>query len=220
MTPQESQILQDFLTQLEQAKGVAKDPQAEALIAAAVAKQPDAPYLLVQRALLVEQALNAAKAQIAELQKQQASSAAGGSSFLNSGSTWGRPNADAIRPAAPPSTAPQTAPPSNAPQAAPQAARPSLLGGGGGSFLGTVAATAAGVAGGAFLFQGIENLMGHHGTGSGFLSQSAPEGNTAIDKDYAADSSKDSSDVADDGSDDADIVADDGFDSGGDDSFA
>jgi len=30
-----------------------------------------------------------------------------------------------------------------------------------GSFLGNAAATAAGVAGGAFLFQGLENLFGH-----------------------------------------------------------
>lgn len=38
-----------------------------------------------------------------------------------------------------------------------------------GSFLGTAAATAAGVAGGAFLFQGIESLLGHHGSGGGFF---------------------------------------------------
>jgi hypothetical protein len=35
-----------------------------------------------------------------------------------------------------------------------------------GSFLGQAATTAAGVAAGAFLFQGIESLMGHHGYGS------------------------------------------------------
>lgn len=39
--------------------------------------------------------------------------------------------------------------------------------------LGNIAATAAGVAGGAFLFQGIENLMSHHRSGSGFLDQPA-----------------------------------------------
>jgi hypothetical protein len=38
-----------------------------------------------------------------------------------------------------------------------------------GSFLGTAAATAAGIAGGAFLFQGLESLLGHHDSGSGFL---------------------------------------------------
>jgi hypothetical protein len=36
-----------------------------------------------------------------------------------------------------------------------------------GSFLGSAAATAAGVAGGAFLFHGMESLMGHHGYGPG-----------------------------------------------------
>jgi hypothetical protein len=41
------------------------------------------------------------------------------------------------------------------------------VGGGFSSFLGQAAATAAGVAGGEFLFQGIENMFGHHG-GGGF----------------------------------------------------
>jgi hypothetical protein len=44
------------------------------------------------------------------------------------------------------------------------------MGGGFSSFLGQAAATAAGVAGGEFLFQGIENMFGHHGGfgGGGF----------------------------------------------------
>ena len=49
MTAKESQMLQDFLTQLTQANGIAKDPEADALINAAVSRQPDAAYLLVQR---------------------------------------------------------------------------------------------------------------------------------------------------------------------------
>jgi hypothetical protein len=47
MTPQESQMLQEFLTQLTQAKGIAKDSEADALIRAAMSQQPDAGYLLV-----------------------------------------------------------------------------------------------------------------------------------------------------------------------------
>jgi len=44
-----------------------------------------------------------------------------------------------------------------------------------GSFLGSAAATAAGVAAGAFLFQGIENLMGHHDHGGGAFSDTASD---------------------------------------------
>jgi hypothetical protein len=45
-----------------------------------------------------------------------------------------------------------------------------MSGGGGGSFLGNVASTAAGVVAGSFLFQGIESLLGHHhGAGSSWM---------------------------------------------------
>ena len=69
-------------------------------------------------------------------------------------------------------------------------AKPGFLSGGAGSILGTVAATAAGVAGGAFLFQGIENLMGHHGN-VGTQGQNGFAGlgpaNTRVNNHYAAD---------------------------------
>ena len=52
MSPQDSQMLHDFLSQLIQARGIQKDPEADALIQRAVAQQPDAAYLLVQSALL------------------------------------------------------------------------------------------------------------------------------------------------------------------------
>ena len=70
MSPQDSQMLHDFLSQLIQARGIQKDPEAYALIQRAVAQQPDAAYLLVQRALLLEQALNNAKERIASLENQ------------------------------------------------------------------------------------------------------------------------------------------------------
>ncbi|MGO4610594.1 DUF2076 family protein, partial [Variovorax sp. 2RAF20] len=70
MTPQDTQALDNFLTQLTQARLQAKDPQAAAMIADAVARQPDAAYLLVQRAMLLDHALADARAQIAGLQQQ------------------------------------------------------------------------------------------------------------------------------------------------------
>lgn len=210
MSPQETQALQDFLQQLTQVRGISKDAQADAMIRAAVAQQPDAAYLLVQRALLMEQALNATKAQVAALQSQvqslQAGAAGGGREpgFLD-GNAWGHApaaaRAQAAAPAYVPATAPAPAPVAPAYQAAP-AQSSGFFGGGMGSMLGTVAATAAGVAGGAFLYQGIEHLFGGN-SGSSFAHQnglSAPVENienTTVNNYYGSDGDRDSkSDLA------------------------
>ena len=169
MSPQEIQSLQDFLNQLTQVRGIAKDPQADVLIANAVARQPDAAYLLVQRAMLVEQALNNAKTQIASLQSQmQATQSAPARSFFDA-NAWGNTPAPAPMMASAP--APMQTPAAPVMQSPAPAASPGFFGSGIGSVLGTVATTAAGVAGGAFLFQGIEHLM-HPDGGTGFMNQS------------------------------------------------
>ena len=62
MTPQEQQLLEDFLQRLSAVQGVSKDPQADALIQQQLAGHPDALYLLVQRSLLQQHALDSAKA--------------------------------------------------------------------------------------------------------------------------------------------------------------
>jgi hypothetical protein len=74
MAPQDTQLLQDFLDQLTRAQVGTKDRDAQTLIARAFAQQPDAAYLVVQRALLLEQALKQARDQIAQLQQPQSSS--------------------------------------------------------------------------------------------------------------------------------------------------
>jgi hypothetical protein len=162
MTPQEQQLLDDFLLRLAAASGVAKDPQADALIHQRLAGQPDALYLLVQRSLLQQHALDNAKAQITQLQAQVAAQQGGGSFLGGQPSAWG-----ATPPPIPPQAQPQPVAPSwkdrlfgsgapPQPSAAP-------------SFLASAATTAAGVAGGMFLFDGIENLLGgHHGGGGLF----------------------------------------------------
>ena len=182
MTPQENDKLQQFLSQLNQAQGVQRDPEADAMISAAVARQPDAAYLLVQRTLLQDQALQVAQARIAELEKQaQAPAPAPAASVLGGADAWGnsaRTRTDAVAAPATPSAYPSAgaaplAPASQPGNPAAVAAQPKggflggMGGGGGSSFLGTMAATAAGVAGGAFLFQGIGNLMGNHGAKDG-----------------------------------------------------
>jgi len=156
MNSQERNQLSQFLNQLNEVKLTQKDAEAEALIRDAVAKHPDAAYLLVQRALLQDQALTAAKAQIAELQNQlQAGASPQRGGFLGN-DPWAQPanNSGAV-PGAGNYQMPRGAAPAQA---------PGFFGGGGGSFLGNVATTAAGVVAGSFLFQGIESLMGHHGS--------------------------------------------------------
>ncbi|PXV61418.1 hypothetical protein SAMN04487785_104228 [Dyella jiangningensis] len=184
MTPQEQQLLEDFLQRLVAAGSVGKDAQADALIRQRLASQPDALYLLVQRSLLQQQALDSAKAQIAQLQAQLASQQGGGS-FLGGkppSPAWG-----AVPPPMPQQPMPQQPAPSwrdrlfGAAPAQPAPAAP--------SFLSQAATTAAGVAGGMFLFDGIENLLGGH-HGGGFLGGGQPtvvenitENNTYYDGD-------------------------------------
>ena len=78
MTPQESQLLKDFLAQLEAVRGVPKDAEAEALIKQAAGRQPDALYLLVQRSIMQDQAVEAASARITALEKEVAELKAAG----------------------------------------------------------------------------------------------------------------------------------------------
>ena len=73
MTPQEKQQLEQFLVQLTHVGYVDKDPQAAEAIAAAFSQQPDAPYLTVQRCLLLNEALIEAHTRIAELEAREAS---------------------------------------------------------------------------------------------------------------------------------------------------
>lgn len=73
MSPQEKQQLDEFLVQLTHVGYVDKDPQAAEAIAAAFSQQPDAPYLTVQRCLLLNEALIEAHARIAELEAREAS---------------------------------------------------------------------------------------------------------------------------------------------------
>ncbi|QOY95474.1 DUF2076 family protein [Massilia sp. UMI-21] len=156
MSPSDSQQLHDFLTQLIQARGIHKDPGADALIQRAVVQQPDAAYLLVQRALLMEQALDSARAQIAALESQlqhQPSQSSGG--FLDPNS-WGR-RRHAGHPQSEHMHYQHTSPGSIG------RSMGGFLGGGGGGSLGSIAATAVGVAAGSFLFHGLDNMFHDHG---------------------------------------------------------
>jgi hypothetical protein len=241
MTPQEAKPLQDFLAQLTQVGSVEKDPEAASLIAEAIAKQPDAGYLLVQRSMLLSQALESAQATITQLQAElanRANSALSGSSrFLDPASAWGR---SASVPAAGSATSslqnssyssqtssqlasqvntqPSLAAGGQQSAQGQSPARSGFFGGGGGSFLGNIAATAAGVAGGAFLFQGIENMMGHH-NGSNLSGQNGIAGtnanaseNTTNNNLYEPDGSSKTSDASAQTSSSAENYEDNGMD--------
>jgi len=129
MTPDERQILQAFLSDLSGTTNVAKDPEADAMIRSAVQSNPDALYLLVQHAILSDQALHAAQAQLGA-QSQPATSflPQGGSPWVGQGG-------------------------------APVASSPFGGNSGLGGFLRGMGTMAAGVAAGDFLAQGIENIF-------------------------------------------------------------
>jgi len=154
MNPQEKVQLEQFLQQLNSTQAGAKDSDADSLIAESIKRQPDASYLLVQRAMGLEMALQVAQKQMAEMQAKidQANPANKPSSgFLSSINSWGR--------AAPTQGAPANAMPAARP--ATGAAQPSAWGSG---MLGAIATTAIGVVAGSMLYQGIQSMMGHNST--------------------------------------------------------
>lgn len=140
MTPDERTLLQRFLGDLVQTRGVAKDPEAAEMIDQALRASPDAGYLLVQHAIMSDQALHAAQDQIASLQQQ----------------------AGAGVPATQPASFLPSAPAAWSPPPAAQyvGSGPFSSGGGLGSFLRNAGTMAAGVAGGDLLFEGISSLFG------------------------------------------------------------
>jgi hypothetical protein len=183
MNATERDQLQQFLTALRQTRADPKDPIADALIREAVALQADAAYLLVQRAMGLGLALDAAQERIQQLEAQCAEQAArllsastvapAASSFLMSGAqAWGRSTVAAAVPSpAPAASSVPTQSRAVASGAAPQA---SAWGGG---LMAQVATTAAGVVAGGLLFQGVQSLMGHHNqsTPPGSPQSAAPE---------------------------------------------
>lgn len=187
MTSQEQQLLQDLCARLALTQGQPKDIQADAELRRGLSNAPDAVYWLAQRTLMLEQALQQAQQQIGELQQAQQIQSQSGSSFLSGGlgTHFGRAPERPADDGYAASTQPQyQSPPPFQPAAQPAGWRDRFFGGGspraaaapsyaqpaasaGGSFLGNAAAAAAGVAGGMFLFNGLENLMGNHHASSG-----------------------------------------------------
>ncbi|MGC1302482.1 MAG: DUF2076 family protein [Caulobacteraceae bacterium] len=150
MTPDERSLLQQFLYDLGQTWGATKDQEADAMIAQVMRNNPDAMYLLVQHAILADQALQAVRTQIEQMEQQVASQVPVQSSFLGGGQQtpqpgWNQgPNPGGWNPSEPPPGQPQS---------------PLSANGGLGSFMRSAGTMAAGVAGGEFLAQGLSNLF-------------------------------------------------------------
>jgi uncharacterized protein len=203
MTPQEQQLVADLFDRLASLEDQRRDPDAERLIREGLGRAPNAVYALVQTALVQDEALKRANARIEELESAIAAPAESSGSFLDSvrnmisgrdqprasvpsvqpggmGSSgvWGPRPDDGQAQGYPPQSYPQGYSPPGYQQAGYPPAGP---GAGGGSFLGTAAATVAGVVGGAMLLNGIRSMMGGHeshagGLGSGGQSPGLPWG--------------------------------------------
>ena len=181
MTPQEKDLIAQLFSRLPPPTEP-RDPEADALIGQTLRQRPDAPYFLAQTVLIQEMALAQAQQRIADLERQLASAQAApappsqppsflgralhGATPATSPSTSGPWGAAPAAAPAPPNSGvwSQTggAPASASPYAVAPAGYPMPWGAGGGGFLRQAATTAAGVAGGALLFEGIQSLFGPH----------------------------------------------------------
>ena len=178
MTPQEREMITILLDRLNKTEGQLRDPEAEKLIREMTAGRPDAPYSLVQTVLIQDLSLHNAQSRITDLETQltetkRASSAPpsflGGPSFLGDVFGHSEPSigvqTSSVPPSGPGTGSPLAATPqpgyapeqSSAARSTPGAG---LMGDGG--FLRSAATTAAGIAGGALLFEGIQSMFGHH----------------------------------------------------------
>ncbi len=191
MTPQERELLSGLFERIGGTAAAPRDREADAFISEAVRAMPHAPYVMAQTVLVQDEALKAATARIQELEarmaEQERDRSAEPGSFLGGigkslfgdgqrrtgsgvpavgsgqaaqpyaeppGSVWGRGSLG---------VAPQNAGMNQAPAQGPWAGQAAA--GAGGGFLRSAMTTAAGVAGGALLFSGIQSLMNSHGSG-------------------------------------------------------
>jgi uncharacterized protein len=177
MTLQEKELLTRFLEQLKDARAGSKDLEAEALIKEASARQPDGAYLLVQRAIQLEQLLAASQAEVQKLksEREAAPAASRGSSFLNENYAWGRQ----ANPGSAPIPGTRQGPLASPQQVAATSAAPAQRGSWGGGLFGNIAATAAGVVAGSFLFQGIQGLMNRDDAQTASTPNALPEQHAA-----------------------------------------
>jgi hypothetical protein len=182
MTPQERQMVDELFDRLAKLESAPRDPDAAAAINQALRKAPNAIYALVQTVLLQDEALKRANSRIEELEGAGGGEQQPSGGFLDTmrDAIFGQNQPRGSVPNVPPGGRPVW----NSGQAMQQAQPPGQYGqapynqpygqapmGGGGSFLGTAAAAAAGMVGGSLLLGSIRSMMG--GSQHGFGDQAA-----------------------------------------------
>ncbi|WP_028695068.1 DUF2076 domain-containing protein [Pseudomonas cremoricolorata] len=189
MNTEEQRLIDGLFGRIRQAEDPAqpRDAQAQACIEEHLRQQPAAPYYMAQAILVQEAALKRldeqnkqlqAELQQAKAESRDSSNAGGGgggflSSLFGSNNRQAAPSSAAAAPSQAPARpasqapngggwrdGPQSAAPAAA-QAAPGAPAAAPARGAAGSFLGGAMQTAAGVAGGVLLAQGISSLFSH-----------------------------------------------------------
>ncbi|RDV04900.1 DUF2076 domain-containing protein [Undibacter mobilis] len=181
MTPQERQMIDELFDKLAKLETMPRDASAERAIAEASQRAPHALYALTQTVLVQDEALKQAEARIRELSGEAEAPASGG--FLDSMRNalgGGRGSVPSVRAGGASDSRWNTggalapAQPASPFNAAPQAQAP----GGGPSFLGTAAATAAGVIGGSLLFNALGGMFGGHHSGSAMADVPRDQGSS------------------------------------------
>ena len=248
MTPQEHQLVDDLFDRLAKLETAPRDPDAERIIMAGLKRAPNAVYGLVQTALVQDEALKRADAKIRELSGEAEPQAQGGFLDTMRNALMGTSHTSVPSVSAPAAGATGGPDPrwnqggtyqsggyqAGGPAGTAAGYAPSPGPGGGGSFLGTAAASAAGMIGGALLLNSISSMFGNHGNASasnaGAPLASSPWDNGASNGSLAQDAGLNDIGSSPQGSDaqsvglfdtpddtsDADIGNDFGGDSGGD----
>ena len=188
MTPQERQLVEDLFDRLERLEATPRDAEAELAIAEGLRRAPHAIYPLVQTVLVQDEALKRADARIRELSGEEPDASDRGG-FLDSmrEALTRRSGTTSVPSVRPGMSDPRWNSGAGTPNA--YAAPAQGAGFGGGSFLGTAAASAAGVIGGALLLNSISSMFGHHGASAFAAPQpgGSPWGSDASGSDLARD---------------------------------
>ncbi|HVI30028.1 DUF2076 domain-containing protein [Hansschlegelia sp.] len=159
MNAHERSLISGLFDRIRSAEAAYRDPEAEDFIAEQIRRQPHAPYAMAQTLIVQDQSLEAARARVEELERRlrdvegaerpqaspwgpRAGEAMGAPSSFGS-SDYGRRSYEPAQPYGAQGAQGYEAP----------AAR-------GGGFLSGALQTAAGVAGGALLFEGVRSLFG------------------------------------------------------------
>jgi hypothetical protein len=252
MTPQERQLVDELFDRLSNLENAPRDPDAMSAISQGLRKAPNAIYALVQTVLLQDEALRRANDRIEELEQARAPEQNRSGGFLDSmrdavfgqgqsrGSVPSVPPPDQGRPVwnsgqvlqqgQSPGHYDQQGYGQGSPYGQPYGAPQQPFGGGGGSFLGTAAATAAGMVGGSLLLNSIRSMTGGRQQGFGDTGSMADRSSTPWSDQSSTDLARDAgiSDVGsshhgdsaglfDQASNDDDSVSDESDDFGSDD---